>query len=1485
VPKDPGFDEFVPITGLIRNTSYYVAIESSDIDKSQSYISNSTSAYTLTAIPDGLGVQNQSNTSINLRWNTQNLKPSDTLTFQARLSTQSDFSSNVSTNAESSNSVIQHTSLFETLVTGTRYYFEVRSQGYAGLFSPWSTTFSTAIPVGLPTPDGFVNITATGLTARWIADGGANTQTTYQTERSSDVSFTPPLTLVPTFATVLITSAAHTGLNPNTTYWFQLQFRPPSGEVISPVNLGGAMTNVYRSTQADVTAVYLTSASFSWSVPQSNGPNSFYYDVRVATSSDFGGTLFTSQVNNSSMATMVSGFTPDTRYHAHHRTLNHVLAPASEGPVNVTGGFPFSTKPAVPGNVNPQIVSVNDYQIGVAWGVNGNPVNTKYRVEVDTDSLFTSVDASTVTLANATTHTFNTSRQLLANTTYFLRVRALATYNSPADDSAYLQLGSTLTAPTSPSNAVPDMSTTSMTLSWSSATVNAVNSSDTVYEVRAFDSELIDNTTHYVVGLSTGFAGLTPNTTYTFTLHALSHGSWTKAGPLSLSTATLAATPMAAVPAFTDVLASTMTARWTDGGNPPQTQTRYRVEVATNAFPAGPVLQSFVTVNSSHTFTGLGFNTTHYFQVAALNHNDIASPYFIIGSTPTKPVAPTVTPNFVTNVTSITVVLNGNLNPSDTIYEFYRDAGISFATVPVTQAANVGLSTNTAYSYYARAMGRDGSFSAYSATVSTWTLAARPPLPTNPGVVNPVSIQISFSSGTNPTASPSNTQFAIQATTVTPDGFPEATTHTNLYLGTPAGATHLLDSATPVWRTFSNWADGVVIATGLIPGRVYRFVVYARNGEDGSPGIPTLPSPHVSGQTKSGTPTIYYGGFSGVESSFTRIWVNNPLVPFVARGSFHTHYQAMTQNQISTINNGNNYPGYPGWDGNYNSMAPVSTANTDPDYTGSLSGMVIPSQGEWYLHVVGDPFFPPSLSHDDPFLQGATYRIHLDTTPPVGPSIQGQIGCNPLLNTTPILSGNPTPDRTPCFTWNAPDSLDATAGISPIVGYSYSLSTATADVPGTSTQTTGISEGKVSVDLGPVPLEPGATYYFKVRAKDEAGNWSQTWSTFNYVYVPDFTELGVNNMDLRSDVTIPHNKIIVGVPVGIPIQVVFSKDMDDYISLSNNYVLYQTRDHMGKPFNQNISLAATRTNLRSVTLTPAQPLRAGYQYELRVTTQVKDQGGDSLGQSFIRKFHVLMDPSSANKIEAEEGQSFVEFPPQSWGNDWVGVALNESPANEAMTKPKAISMGQLIQNAHSSARTQSGAFARPLVVQEFNIYNASGVRRTGLFDQPVRLTMKYKDSSGNGIVDDSEGTSAPIRAKALAIYWLDEETGAWVRVPGSVVDTAKKEVSVEIKHFSVYALLGAPALDLSEAYAYPVPYKPSVHLNGIRFTNLSSEATIKIYTVSGELVKTLHETDGDGFLPWNPVDNDDGVPLASDVYIYLIDNKQQKKVGKLVIVR
>ena len=90
--------------------------------------------------------------------------------------------------------------------------------------------------------------------------------------------------------------------------------------------------------------------------------------------------------------------------------------------------------------------------------------------------------------------------------------------------------------------------------------------------------------------------------------------------------------------------------------------------------------------------------------------------------------------------------------------------------------------------------------------------------------------------------------------------------------------------------------------------------------------------------------------------------------------------------------------------------------------------------------------------------------------------------------------------------------------------------------------------------------------------------------------------------------------------------------------------------------------------------------------------------------------------------------------------------------------------------------------------------------------------------------------------------------------------------------------------NLSAAHCYPVPFKPSAGHKWIFFTNLTRATRIRIYTISGELVRTLDKSDPYASFKWD-VRNSKGSAVGSGVYLYLMESAVETKKGKLMIIR
>jgi hypothetical protein len=177
--------------------------------------------------------------------------------------------------------------------------------------------------------------------------------------------------------------------------------------------------------------------------------------------------------------------------------------------------------------------------------------------------------------------------------------------------------------------------------------------------------------------------------------------------------------------------------------------------------------------------------------------------------------------------------------------------------------------------------------------------------------------------------------------------------------------------------------------------------------------------------------------------------------------------------------------------------------------------------------------------------------------------------------------------------------------------------------------------------------------------------------------------------------------------------------------------------------------------------------------------------------------------------------------------------------------------------------------------REFLIYDGGTLETTFNTANPPTVNMQFALPSGKSYID----------TKLITLYYINPSNAYRPEaVPNAVVNLAAGTVTAPITQAGVYFVGAALQVDLSGAYAYPVPFKPSAGQTTIKFDNLAVGSTIKVYTIMGELVAQLENSNNEPILRW-PVTNTDGAPVASGVYIYQIKNSFSEKRGKLIIIR
>jgi hypothetical protein len=123
-------------------------------------------------------------------------------------------------------------------------------------------------------------------------------------------------------------------------------------------------------------------------------------------------------------------------------------------------------------------------------------------------------------------------------------------------------------------------------------------------------------------------------------------------------------------------------------------------------------------------------------------------------------------------------------------------------------------------------------------------------------------------------------------------------------------------------------------------------------------------------------------------------------------------------------------------------------------------------------------------------------------------------------------------------------------------------------------------------------------------------------------------------------------------------------------------------------------------------------------------------------------------------------------------------------------------------------------------------------------------------------------------------------------------------VGAELRaEYDVINQFNAPSnVDLSNVHTVPDPYYVTSEYEVdytskiIKFVNLPNQATIRIYSSSGVLVRVLNYTSTDapndpsgGMLDWN-VRNRNNQVVASGVYFYHIEAGDARKIGRMTIV-
>ncbi|MFH1415900.1 MAG: hypothetical protein ABIH89_07440 [Elusimicrobiota bacterium] len=174
-----------------------------------------------------------------------------------------------------------------------------------------------------------------------------------------------------------------------------------------------------------------------------------------------------------------------------------------------------------------------------------------------------------------------------------------------------------------------------------------------------------------------------------------------------------------------------------------------------------------------------------------------------------------------------------------------------------------------------------------------------------------------------------------------------------------------------------------------------------------------------------------------------------------------------------------------------------------------------------------------------------------------------------------------------------------------------------------------------------------------------------------------------------------------------------------------------------------------------------------------------------------------------------------------------------------------------------------------------------------VFKKPIKLTLLYFDLLQTGTVQMPGAPSPGVNETELGLfYWDDFE---W-RLVSRDVDKDNNTVTGTITHFSMYAIF--PVSPLTAADYRPkrkiiTPATPDTINDTAGFDAMPAEFEIKIYDITGRLVRTIDETDNSG-ANWDGADEYGNI-VESGVYIYQfradVNGEQELISGTIAVAK
>jgi hypothetical protein len=581
--------------------------------------------------------------------------------------------------------------------------------------------FSTAeeLRPARPVIGSVTGLAQTGFSASWTLVEGA---TGYTLAVSPNPGASP--SPISASAATSENSASLSSLTSNTTYYPFVRTNGP-GASSTWAAFPAQVTPAYAPSFLNFTNISTGSARFNWAANGNHAATRYHVVMSTAADplSPFGAPVTSSFTYNTFLSS--AGLMANTPYSFRVAAINHGGVYTSYTQVVTT--YTLAALPAAGPFSNAAVDGLT-----ASWTGGGNPAGTLYRVQVST-APNPLVPGGAAVSQHETYNLSLSTAGLLPNTTYYFKAAGV---NGDGVTGSYFAVSAaTATLAAAPAfSAFSEEAYASMRFAWTGG--NPAGTSYRVLSSTAPDplapggAPVASSNTY---NLSVSSTGLTPDTRYYFRAAAVNHNGVVTAYTAPETRATLLRYAPA-TPLFSPVAETGLGFNFSPNGNVyPGTQFRVLSSTAPDPLaPDGAAVASSDTYNASLLLSGLTPNATYYFRAAGVNKDGILTAYTAAAGTSTLAAVPSGLEFTETTMEKIRLDWAG-VNRPGTLYRVLVSTAAdplvpAGAAVTSSDTYNLHISTedlghSTEYFFRARAVNNNGLITAWTAIVSTTTLA------------------------------------------------------------------------------------------------------------------------------------------------------------------------------------------------------------------------------------------------------------------------------------------------------------------------------------------------------------------------------------------------------------------------------------------------------------------------------------------------------------------------------------------------------------------------------------------------------------------------------------------------------------------------------------------------------------------------------------------------------------------------------------------